>query len=52
MLLLLRSRRIDKLEENTAPPEKEKQDQAVKELARGARCLSQALPGAVRRRLI
>ena len=52
MLLLLRSRRIDKLEENTAPPEKEKQDQAVKELARSARCLSQALPGAVRRRLI
>ncbi|CAN0145565.1 unnamed protein product, partial [Ectocarpus sp. 8 AP-2014] len=39
------SRRIDKLEENIAPPETEKQDEAVKELARSARCLSQALPG-------
>lgn len=43
---VLHSRRIDKLEENTAPPEKEQQDQAVKELARSARCISQALPGA------
>lgn len=42
---LSRSRRIDKLEESTAPPEREKQDKAVKELARSARCLSQALPG-------
>ncbi len=44
------SRRIDTLEENTAPPDRdrEKHDKAIKELARSARCLSQALPGATR----
>ncbi|CAM9801549.1 unnamed protein product, partial [Hapterophycus canaliculatus] len=39
------SRRIDKLESNAAAPEREKQDESVKELARNARCLSQALTG-------
>ncbi|CAM9097526.1 unnamed protein product [Scytosiphon promiscuus] len=41
------SRRVDKLENNTVPPEREKLDASVKELARNARCLSQALTAGI-----
>lgn len=41
------SRRLDTLEASTAPAREEKQNEAVKELARSARCVSQALPGAL-----
>lgn len=44
-LLSLSSRRLNTLEAAAAPPKEEKQDDAAKELARSARCVSQALPG-------